>query len=105
VRLTWSCSPRARGPVFEVYLRAKAEADAAVAASDLQWVIVRPGRLTSEPGTGHVRIGREPFRGEISRDDVAAVLVALIDDRRSSGLILYVNSGELPIDQALRARR
>lgn len=75
-------APPSGDDVFEGYLRAKAEADAAVAASDLQWVIVRPGRLTSEPGTGHVRIEKEPFRGEISRDDVAAVLVA----RSTTGL-------------------
>src|SRR5213592_1237730 len=31
---------------FGVYLRAKAEADEAVQASDRDWTIVRPGRLT-----------------------------------------------------------
>ena len=32
--------------VFSVYLRAKAEADQAVMASDLDWTVVRPGPLT-----------------------------------------------------------
>src|SRR3954452_5463490 len=36
------------------YCEAKAAADDAVAASGLDWPIVRPGRLTDEPGTGTV---------------------------------------------------
>jgi uncharacterized protein YbjT (DUF2867 family) len=94
-------APPSGDGVFEVYLRAKAEADAAVIASDREWVIVRPGRLTDEPGTGRARIEAAPFRGEISRDDVAVVLAAMLGDRRVAGLIVYVNSGDLPIDQAL----
>ncbi len=94
-------SPPDGDDVFSVYLRAKAEADAAVKASDRQWTIVRPGRLTDEPGAGRVRISTEPFRGEVPRDDVAAVLEALLGDERSAGVVLYVNGGEQPIEQAL----
>ncbi len=57
------------------YLEAKAGADSALETSGLAWTIVRPGRLTNEPGTGTVDLapvlGR---RGEIPRDDVALVL-------------------------------
>src|SRR5437764_4177830 len=35
-----------RDDAFSVYLRAKAQADAAVRGSALEWTIVRPGRLT-----------------------------------------------------------
>jgi uncharacterized protein YbjT (DUF2867 family) len=94
-------SPPPGDGVFEVYLRAKAEADAAVMASGRAWVVVRPGRLTNEPGTGTVRIDIEPFRGEISRDDVAAVLAAVVGDERATGRILYLNDGDLPIAEAL----
>ena len=38
--------------VFQVYLRAKSEADATVRARDLDWTIVRPGGLTDEEPTG-----------------------------------------------------
>jgi nucleoside-diphosphate-sugar epimerase len=89
--------------VFSVYLQAKAQADEAVRASDREWTIVRPGRLTDEPGTQTVRIDLEPFRGEIPRDDVAAVLDALLDEPRATRLILYVNSGSDPIEEALEA--
>jgi nucleoside-diphosphate-sugar epimerase len=89
--------------VFSVYLRAKAEADAAVQRSDSDWTIVRPGRLTDDAATGRVRIDSDPFRGEVARDDVAAVLARLIRDRRGSGQVLYVNGGDDPIEEALGA--
>jgi uncharacterized protein YbjT (DUF2867 family) len=88
--------------VFSVYLRAKAEADAAVRGSGLEWTIVRPGRLTDDPATGRVRIDTQPHHGEASRDDVAAVLAAVLEEPRSAGAILYVNSGEDDIAGALR---
>jgi nucleoside-diphosphate-sugar epimerase len=87
--------------VFEIYLRAKAEADAAVAASDREWTILRPGGLTDDPGTGRVRIDVAPFRGTVPRDDVASVLARLLANSRSSRRIIYVNSGEQSIEQAL----
>ena len=89
--------------VFSVYLRAKAEADRALADSDRDWTIARPGALTDEPGTGRVRIDTEPFRGKVSRDDVAAVLAAVLHEPASAGRILYVNAGEDPVEQALAA--
>jgi nucleoside-diphosphate-sugar epimerase len=89
--------------VFSVYLRAKAEADHAVAASDREWTIVRPGGLTDEPGSGRVQIDSTPFRGRVARDDVAAVIAALLDDARASHRVLYVNGGEDPVEQALEA--
>ena len=88
---------------FGVYLRAKADADEAVQASDRDWTIVRPGRLTEDQGTGRVRIESSPFRGQIPRDDVASVLARLLRDSRSSRRLLYVNGGEQPVEGALEA--
>jgi nucleoside-diphosphate-sugar epimerase len=96
-------SPPSGDSVFEVYLRAKAEADAAVTASERAWVIVRPGPLTNDPGTGRVRLETEPFRDEVTRDDVAAVLEALIADPRLDRTVLYLSGGDLSIEQALSA--
>jgi uncharacterized protein YbjT (DUF2867 family) len=87
--------------VFDVYLRAKAEADAAVAESALEWTIVRPGGLTDEPGTGHVQIRSTPFRGQVTREDVAAVLAAVLHEPRLTRRICYLNGGEDPIEPAL----
>jgi uncharacterized protein YbjT (DUF2867 family) len=89
--------------VFSAYLRAKAEADRALADSDRAWTIVRPGRLTDDPGTGRARIQAEPVRAEVSRDDVAAVLAAILHEPRSVRHTLYVSAGDDAIEQALSA--
>ncbi len=89
--------------VFSVYLRAKAEADDAVRASDLDWTILRPGGLTDDAGSGRIRIALEPFNGRIPRDDVAAVLVRLLDDPRAVGRVLYVNGGSESIEEAVES--
>jgi nucleoside-diphosphate-sugar epimerase len=95
--------PPSGDEVFAIYLRAKAEADAAVVGSDREWTIVRPGGLTDDVGTGNVRIDEEPFRGSVARDDVAEVIAQLLSDSRSIHRILYVNSGEESIARALDA--
>ncbi len=87
--------------VFSVYVRAKAEADAAVQASRREWTIIRPGRLNDDPGTGRLRIDVSPFRGDVPREDVAEVLAAVLHDPRATHRILYVNGGEEPLEQAL----
>jgi nucleoside-diphosphate-sugar epimerase len=89
--------------VFSVYLRAKAEADGAVMADDREWTIVRPGPLTDDPGAGRVRVDTTPYRSEVPRDDVAAVLAAVLHEPRAAGRILYVNAGEAPLAEALAA--
>lgn len=86
---------------FSVYLRAKAEADAALRASDRAWTIVRPVFLKDEPGTGHVRMATAPLEGEVPRDDVAAVLAALVHEPRAVHVTLYVSAGDVAIEQAL----
>jgi len=94
-------SPPDGDDTFAVYLRAKAEADEAVRASDRDWTVVRPGGLTDDQGTGHVRVQGEPFRGQVPREDVAAVVGQLLPAPRAHGRILYVNGGDEPVDQAL----
>jgi len=95
-------SPPADDDVFSVYLRAKAEADAAVAASDRDWTIVRPGGLTDDPGTGRVEIAeRLERRGQVSRDDVAAVLAEVLRADNTIGKSFDLLGGETPIPEAV----
>jgi len=89
--------------VFSVYLRAKAQADAALSASDRAWTIVRPGPLTDEPATGRARLTTEAVRGDVSRGDVAATLAEVLHEPRSAGLTFYVVGGDEPIARALAA--
>lgn len=87
--------------VFSVYLRAKAEADRALMTSDRTWTIVRPVSLTDDTGAGRLHIDVEPVKGKVSRDDVAAVLAAVLHEERAAHLILYVTSGDTPVEEAL----
>ncbi|MGB0097650.1 MAG: SDR family oxidoreductase [Solirubrobacteraceae bacterium] len=94
-------SPPGGDDVFSVYLRAKADADEAVRTSELAWTIVRPGGLTDDPGSGRVRVDSSPFRRTIPRADVAAVLDALLQRDDAGGRILYLGSGDDPVEHAL----
>jgi uncharacterized protein YbjT (DUF2867 family) len=96
-------SPPDDDDVFSVYLRAKAEADAALTASDRSWTILRPGRLTDDAGTGRVRLTTDPVRGAIPREDVAAVLAAILHEPRAAGLTLYLLEGGDDVAGALAA--
>ncbi|MFI7588549.1 NAD(P)-binding oxidoreductase [Spongisporangium articulatum] len=72
--------------VFQIYLKAKAEADANVRARrGLDWTIVRPGGLTDHDPTGLVQIGESVQRGKIPRADVAAVLADVLTRNRFVG--------------------
>ena len=86
---------------FSVYLRAKAEADRALMASDRVWTVVRPTSLTDDPGSGQVQISSDPARGKVGRDDVATVLAELLHEPRAARLMMYVRSGAIPVAKAL----
>ncbi|MDX3799483.1 SDR family oxidoreductase [Streptomyces sp. AK04-3B] len=90
--------------VFDVYLRAKGEADAYVRGLDsLDWTILRPGALKDDPGTGLVRLEARTGRGSVPREDVAAVLAELLDSPATSGLTLELISGSTPVSVAVKA--
>ena len=84
------------------YYEAKGEADQAVAESGLDFTIVRPGRLTDDPGTGKVEIGESLEGGApISRDDVAAVLAEVLVADNAIGKSFDLLGGETPISEAV----
>jgi uncharacterized protein YbjT (DUF2867 family) len=97
--------PPGTDEVFAAYLRAKATAEEDLRARDLDWTVLRPGRLTDEPGTGRVRLAAKVTRGAVPRDDVAAVLLALLDTPATAGLTLELVSGDTPVDEAVAASR
>ncbi|WP_064674707.1 NAD(P)H-binding protein, partial [Streptomyces albus] len=53
-------TPEGMDPVFADYLRAKGAADDDLRArTNLDWTVLRPGRLTDGPGTGRVHLAPE----------------------------------------------
>jgi len=88
---------------FRAYLRAKNDSDTALAESGLLWTVIRPGGLTNGKGTGRVRVGAALDDGSISRDDLAAVVVACLDQPLTGNRAFDVVSGARPITEALAA--
>jgi uncharacterized protein YbjT (DUF2867 family) len=92
-------------PVFVAYLRAKGAADDNVRVRRaLASTIVRPGHLVNDPGTGRVTIANDTGRGNIPRADVAAVLLAVLDEPSSAGQTFELISGDTPIAEAVTSR-
>lgn len=86
--------------VFQVYQKAKAEADEALINSGLNYTIIKPGRLTDEKGTGKVNLG-DLEGGEIPREDVASVIAASLETEVTHRKSFDLLSGEETIDEAL----
>lgn len=84
---------------FFAYAEAKAAADAHLRASDLDWTVLGPGRLTLEPATGRIALG--DGKGSVSRADVAHVAAAALADDSTIGRTIEFNNGDVPIAQAL----
>jgi uncharacterized protein YbjT (DUF2867 family) len=95
----------AGGPAaMRPYLEAKAEADAALAASGLDWTIVRPGSLTDDRGTGLVELTTDMGRrGPVPRDDVALVLAAVLGAPATVGRTFVLIGGDTPAQDAVEA--
>lgn len=89
------------GEVWKAYVEAKRDADAALRATDLDWTILRPGRLTDEQPTGLVALGPDVPRGSVPRADVAAVLAAVLDRPETTGRQWNLVSGEDTITHAI----
>ena len=89
--------------VFAVYLRAKKAAEDAITATELQWTVLRPHRLTDDPGTGRVTLVPPPLEiGDITRDDVAAVVAALLDTPGTAGQVLELREGDADVLEAVK---
>ncbi|MBB3678099.1 NAD(P)H-binding protein [Modestobacter versicolor] len=96
-------TPDGMDEVFVAYLRAKLAAEEHVLSREgLASMVVRPGGLTDDPGTGRVRLEHTTDSGQVPRDDVAAVLLALLDDPKD-GLVAELLSGDTPVAEAVAA--
>lgn len=89
---------------FHAYAEAKAAADEALRASELDWVILGPSTLTDEPGTGRISVGDDQDSGKVSRDNVAQVAAYVIDTPAVSRQTIRFNDGDTPIGQAITVK-
>ncbi|GAA4980905.1 NAD(P)H-binding protein [Pseudonocardia tropica] len=94
-----------RGEVWAAYIRAKKAAEDAIRADTrLDATILRPGKLTNDPGTGRVTLAPPPVEyGEVTRDDSAAAVAALLVAPGTAGTTLELRSGETELGDAVTA--
>lgn len=101
-RVADGAAPAGMDEVFVAYLRAKAAAeDDLLRRAGLRWTILRPGRLTDHPGTGLVSLAPSLAFDEVARDDVAAVVAALLDDDSTAGMTLELTGGTIGVPEAV----
>jgi uncharacterized protein YbjT (DUF2867 family) len=90
--------------VWAAYITAKTAAEDDLRSRDLDWTILRPGRLTDAPATGRIRLAAPPVSaGAISRADVAAVIAALLDEPGARHQTLELIGGDTPVAAAVRS--
>ncbi len=92
---------------FFAYAQAKAAADAHLRASDLDWTVLGPGRLTLEPATGRIEVRGErgTLKDSVSRADVALVVAAALRDDSTIRRTIDFNNGDVPIATAISGPR
>ncbi len=86
---------------FSIYLQAKAAADDAAIAADIDATIIRPGALTDDSATAEVKLAPSTGRGEIPRADVADVIAELIDADLGRHATFELIGGKTPITEAV----
>lgn len=92
-------NPRQAGDKMRPYMHAKYRADEHLKQSGLNYTILRPGLLTNDPATDKVEFFEEqPEPGEVTRADVASVLVEIINQTPANRLY-YLLGGETPVNE------
>ena len=86
---------------FFPYAEAKATADEYLRGTSLDWTIVAPSTRTLEPGTGQITLADHTESRKVSRDDVAAVVAAVLKTPSTIGKFIGFNQGATLISDAL----
>lgn len=87
---------------FEHYMRVKKTADVHLTSTDLDWVVVRPGTLTDASGDGRVSAGPAVEYGDVSRDNVAAFIAAVLATPELSHAVVELTDGPVAVGEAVR---
>lgn len=83
------------------YSAAKYYADHWLQESLLDYTIIRPGKLTNDHGIGKIDLGKDLPFNEISRQDVASVIVASLSNSQTIRKAFDITNGEMSIQNAL----
>lgn len=90
---------------FFPYAQAKAAADAHLRATDLDWTVLGPSRLTVEAATGRIEVNspghKSADKAAVSRGNVALVVAACLNAAPTIRRTIDFNDGEVPIAAAL----
>lgn len=86
---------------FAPYVAAKHYADEWLKTTDLDYTIIHPGLLTNDKGTDQVEIAEQVTRGEVSREDVASVIVASLENDKTIGKEFQVVGGSNSVKDAI----
>ena len=94
--------PASESPRIQHYLRAKGVADGALRASGLDYVILAPGTLLEQPGTGRIEAAEElGHHGYLPRDDLADCMIESLRNYNCIGKTIEIVSGGRKIKDAI----
>ena len=100
--MLWGADNPSSNKKLEVYLKAKQKADDHLIISGIPYTILRPGALTDDMGLAKVKLGEKlDEKGEISRDDVAFLLVMSLADPLVKNKTIEALEGDESIKSAI----
>lgn len=95
-------STRSMSDEMKDYYKQKRAAGKHITGSTLDWTIIEPGELTDGGLTGKVKLSEDAIdEDSISRADVAAMVVACLEEPRTIGHVFQVTRGKTPIKTAI----
>lgn len=97
-------NPSSGRDALQFYLKAKGAADAYLKESGLNYTIVRPGALSFDEGTGRIEASTSiaDKSRDISREDVAKVLVDSLTIEETNHKVFEILSGDTPVEEAIK---
>jgi len=88
---------------FFAYAESKAAADEHLRTGPLQYTILRPGSLSSDPASGQIETSTNPEAEHASRDNVALLAAEVLENDNSIGHIIEFMDGSTPIVDVVAA--
>ena len=94
--------PTSESPRIQHYLRAKGVADGALRSSGLDYIILAPGTLLEEKGTGRIEAAEElGYHGYLPREDLADCIIESLRNYNCVGKTIEIVTGGKKIKDAI----